>query len=624
MRFLKKNYRPWSIPWILQRFLSVVREGRLPQIRLVDLLYDFKLTRKIHASLNSPVNDLTQKDQTGEDIFNFRASVEYSPMLVNESLETDELSHIHHYFDHIYVINLGKRLDRRVEMIQKLNKYRIRAEIFSAVDGYSFENQQEFSEFYKQPVGSPGTHSLEKDLMKKMISSPGAWGYLKTYKSILSDAVQNKYRKILCFDDDVLFRSDFETFLEPGLKQIPSSWKLLYLGATQHAWDKINNDKVPGQSSADDPRKPAYYHPFETDGSFAVGIDHSVFEEILTELELMNCAFDSGALRALQQKYPGECFVITPNLVIADVRQSDIGVERDQTVMAKKLRWDMSLYDYPFEKELVSVIMPAYNAEKTIEKSIRSILLQGYKELELIVVDDGSSDRTPGIVQKISKEDKRVKLVRQDSNQGCYMARNLGLRESTGKYIAIQDSDDISLNTRIETQLIPLLLGKAEFTLTRILRSRCTMDELEIHDQKEMVRKVIGRQKSSAAGLNEYYDRPVIGFMTTMFKRSLFEELGLFWENRFGSDAEFLERVLFDKTGILLKKSDLTIHHYLMNLKSIPGVYERIDKIQLISPEMDTKNITNTYSKKQKDDFEVTWRKRLKGDYHYNYPKFNQ
>lgn len=621
MRFLKKNYRPWSIPWILQRFLSVVREGRLPQIRLVDLLYDFKLTRKINASLRSPGNAGSQKDQTGEDIFNFRASVEYSPMIVNESLDTHELSHIHHYFDHIYVINLGKRLDRRVEMIQKLNKYRIRAEIFSAVDGYSFENQQEFSDFYKQPVGSHGTHSLEKELMKKMIPSPGAWGYLKTYKSILSDAARKKYRKILCFDDDVLFRSDFENVMETGLKQIPSSWKLFYLGATQHAWDEINNYKDPGQSSTVDPKKPAYYHPVETDGSFAVGIDHSVFDEILKELELMNCAFDSGALRALQQKYPRECFVITPNLVIADVRQSDIGVERDQAVMAKKLRWDMSIYDYPFEKELVSVIMPAYNAEKTIEKSIRSILLQGYKELELIVVDDGSSDRTPGIVQKISKEDKRVKLVRQDTNQGCYVARNRGLRESKGKYIAIQDSDDISLNTRIETQLIPLMLGKAEFTLTRILRSRCTMDELDIHDQKEMVKKVIGRQKSSTAGLYEYYDRPVIGLMTSMFKRSLFEELGLFWENRFGSDAEFLERVLYYKSGKLLIKGDLTIHNYLMNTKSIPVIYERIDKIQLISPEMNTRNITNTYSKKLKDDFEATWRSRLKGEYHYNYPK---
>ena len=151
----------------------------------------------------------------------------------------------------------------------------------------------------------------------------------------------------------------------------------------------------------------------------------------------------------------------------------------------------MGEYDHPFRKELVSVIMPAYNAEKTIEKSIRSILLQNYRELELIVADDASTDSTPDIVQRLAQEDSRVKLVRLETNQGCYPARNAALRASRGKYIAFQDSDDISLSTRIETQLVPILLGKAEFTLSRIFRSRCTVDELDVFNQKEMIRLVL-------------------------------------------------------------------------------------------------------------------------------------
>jgi glycosyltransferase involved in cell wall biosynthesis len=290
--------------------------------------------------------------------------------------------------------------------------------------------------------------------------------------------------------------------------------------------------------------------------------------------------------------------------------------------MASKLRWDMGLYDYPFQKELVSVIMPAYNAEETIEKSIRSILLQTYTELEMIVGDDGSTDSTAEIVRRLAKEDSRVKLVRLEKNQGCYWARNAALRAARGKYIAIQDSDDISLRTRLETQLVPLVSGKAEFTLTRIFRSRCTVDELNVENQEQMLELVLSRRMKSSTGLYEYRDRPIIGFMTSMFKRSLFEELGLFWENRFGSDAEYLERVLYQKAGILLSKKDGTIHSWLMDKPGVPGIYERIDKVQLISMDMTGDNITNRTSQQQKEEFEETWRKRLRGESEYNYPTF--
>jgi hypothetical protein len=107
-----------------------------------------------------------------------------------------------------------------------------------------------------------------------------------------------------------------------------------------------------------------------------------------------------------------------------------------------------------------------------------------------------------------------------------------------------------------------------------------------------------------------------------MFKRELFEELGLFWENRFGSDAEFLERILFHKAGILLTKKDGTIHSWLMERKEVPGIYERIDKVQLISIDMTGDNITNRTSQRQKEEFEDTWRKRLRGELQYEYPKF--
>jgi glycosyltransferase involved in cell wall biosynthesis/GR25 family glycosyltransferase involved in LPS biosynthesis len=623
MKFLKKQFRPWSLAWIVQRSIVVIKEGRLPEIRMNTLLHDRNLTRNINANLKTSGTALNlQQDHFEDDFFNFIPAPEYHPLVVGENTEAELLSAIHKHFDHIYVLNLGRRIDRRIEMIQKLSRYKLRAEIFEAEDGSTPENQQAFHEFYRRPIGSKGTHPLERSLKKKMIASPGAWGYLKTYKKILLDAKKNHYRNILCFDDDVIFQRSFESELESALGRVPPGWKLIYLGASQHKWNVPNNIEYPDHFQEKDYGQAPYYYPVKTDGSFAVGIDSSVFDEILEQIELMNCALDSGPLRAIQQKYRGLCFVLTPNLVIADVSQSDIGVERDQGQLAGRLRWKMEHYDHPFQKELVSVIMPAFNAEKTIEKSIRSILMQNYRELEMIVADDGSTDSTPEIVQRLLREDSRVRLVRLESNQGCYPARNAALRASKGRFIAIQDSDDISLSTRIETQLVPLLLGRAEFTLTRIFRSRCSPEELDLSNEKEMIRLVLDKRVKKASGGYEYIDRPVIGFMTSMFTRKLFEELGLFWESRFGADAEFLERVLFKKAGILLSKKDGTIHSYLMNVDDIPGIYKRIDKVQLISTGMTADNITNRHSRDEKAAFEETWRKRFRGETGYRYPVF--
>ena len=623
MRFSRRTYRPWSIRWVIQRLLAVIREGRLPQIRLIDLLYDFRLTRKINSGLKRSAGSFKSRNiRPGEDIFNFNPVQEYQPFTINRHLPEESLSCVNTLFDHVFVLNLGRRLDRRIEMLQKLNKYNIRAEFFEAVDGYSAGNLEEFREYYQQPIGAEGTHPLERSLKKKMIGSPGAWGYLKTFEKLIRQAQGSRYNRILCLDDDLIFREDFEQGLRKALAFIPQDWKLLYLGATQHEWNVPYSLDYPEHLREGDFGNHPFYHPVRTDGSFAVGIDSSVYQDILDEIGRMNCAFDSGALRGIQQKYPKESYVVTPNMIIADVSQSDIGIERSQEAMARKLHWDLSAYDYPFRKELVSVIMPAYNAEKTIEKSIRSILLQNYRELEMIVGDDGSTDTTPDIVQRLSREDSRVKLVRLERNQGCYWARNAALRVSQGKYIAIQDSDDISLKTRIETQLIPLLAGRADFTLTRIFRSRCSVVEMDVNRQEEMLDLVLSRRVQSPTGLYEYRDRPIIGFMTSMFRRSLFEELGLFWENRFGSDAEFLERVLYRKAGIQLTKKDGTVHSWLSERKEVPGVYERIDKVQLISMDMTGDNITNRTSQQQKEEFEKTWRKRLKGETDYEYPVF--
>ncbi|NEO88905.1 MAG: glycosyltransferase family 2 protein [Moorea sp. SIO3G5] len=101
---------------------------------------------------------------------------------------------------------------------------------------------------------------------------------------------------------------------------------------------------------------------------------------------------------------------------------------------------------------LVSVIIPAYNTEQFIEITLQSVLSQTYKNLEVIVVDDGSQDRTAEIVQSIAEEDQRVILLQQP-NLGVAAARNLGIQNAKGDYIAPLDADDIWYPQNLEKQM---------------------------------------------------------------------------------------------------------------------------------------------------------------------------
>lgn len=92
-------------------------------------------------------------------------------------------------------------------------------------------------------------------------------------------------------------------------------------------------------------------------------------------------------------------------------------------------------------KMKISVIIPAYNSEKWIRRCLESVLAQSYRNLEILVVDDGSVDRTFGIVRNITEIDERVKCFRQ-GNQGVASARNLGLLHASGDIIAFVDADD--------------------------------------------------------------------------------------------------------------------------------------------------------------------------------------
>jgi glycosyltransferase involved in cell wall biosynthesis len=520
---------------------------------------------------------------------------------------------INQYFDHVYVINLEKRPDRKITMLQKLSRLGIKADFVQAINGYSNQNIREHQHYLEQPIGGKDSHKLEIEFQRKLVKSPGAWGYLKTYCGILQDAKRRGFERILCFDDDVIFHKDFENQFKKAVHTIPEEWKLLYLGASQYVW------KIPQGLNYQDANKKAvdnsepFYHPKNTDGSFAIGIHESVFDLLIRTTLKMNCPFDSGPLRSVIEAHPKNCYVLAPNIVIADVSESDIREGQDQKILAEQLKWDMADYDFPNSQDLVSIIMPAFNAEKTIEKSIRSILMQSYRSLELIVVDDASSDNTAQIVEKLIKEDSRVQIISLTTNKGVGHARNEGIKASKGKIIAFQDADDISLKGRLAYQLIPIYEKGVLFTVCRFYRSRCTIEELDINDQVASMELVESRRIKNKAGYYEYRDKADIGLVTIMYKRSAFEDYGLFEEHRFGEDMELLERILFYKNNKVLDEN-YNGHSFLSHNNSITNTYSRIEMPLYISPEMDENNLTVQYQENKRANLaaEHAFRKKYK------------
>lgn len=101
----------------------------------------------------------------------------------------------------------------------------------------------------------------------------------------------------------------------------------------------------------------------------------------------------------------------------------------------------------------ISVLMPLYNAEKYLIESINSILDQSFRDFELIILDDASTDNSLNIARKLEKKDKRIKVFQNKTNKNIATSRNILLEKAQGEYIAWQDADDISSKKRLEWQV---------------------------------------------------------------------------------------------------------------------------------------------------------------------------
>lgn len=203
----------------------------------------------------------------------------------------------------------------------------------------------------------------------------------------------------------------------------------------------------------------------------------------------------------------------------------------------------------------VSVIVPAYNAEKTVEKALQSLIDQTFKDIEIIIIDDGSKDKTREFISSIAAKDNRIKLILKDVNEGLSAARNSGIEIATGDYIGFVDSDDWC-----EKDMFEKLYNGANDA--DVVVSGFYHDSLA--DDGSLVVQTENRMTESASTSDK---KEIVKWAAKLDSMRIF---AFTWNKLY--KREFLE-----KTGIIFEQQTL-IEDYMYNCK----IWESVGKLSVV------------------------------------------
>ena len=121
--------------------------------------------------------------------------------------------------------------------------------------------------------------------------------------------------------------------------------------------------------------------------------------------------------------------------------------------------------------DMISIIVPVYNAEKFLTKCLDSIINQTYKNIEIICVDDDSSDKSSKILNEFAEKDKRIKVIHK-ANEGVSLARNVGLESAKGNYILFVDSDDWIEQSTCEVAINKIIEENADIIMGKVKENK--------------------------------------------------------------------------------------------------------------------------------------------------------
>ena len=229
--------------------------------------------------------------------------------------------------------------------------------------------------------------------------------------------------------------------------------------------------------------------------------------------------------------------------------------------------------------ELVSVIIPCYNVEKTVLKALKSVENQTYKNIEIVIVDDGSTDDSFNIVNN-HPSSANIRIIRQE-NKGASAARNTGIMEAKGDYIAFLDADDVLVPNAIEILLRAVRQFDSDVSICRYIMTSGTDGGENLC---EPVRSTTGMLYDSAELVKMYLDHGEykVNFFCALYSKRILNSHGVEFPLgvKYGEDTEFfLKYLTYCKNGVLL---EAPLYIYYMFDYSASHRKHDIDRVQVV------------------------------------------
>lgn len=201
----------------------------------------------------------------------------------------------------------------------------------------------------------------------------------------------------------------------------------------------------------------------------------------------------------------------------------------------------------------VSVIIPIYNCGEYLEKCIQSVRNNTYTGLEIICVNDGSTDRSADILRRLQKEDSRI-IVLEQENKGPSAARNTGLKTATGEYIAFVDADDLVHERYFELLANELESSKADIVICDFMRVSDVntpfpgIEDISFYDYP------FGNVFSQTVGKYYVWGR--------LYKRELIKNISFHEDVLFSEDILFNAEIMLNNPELTIRKSDIGLYAY--------------------------------------------------------------
>lgn len=197
------------------------------------------------------------------------------------------------------------------------------------------------------------------------------------------------------------------------------------------------------------------------------------------------------------------------------------------------------------KKPLVSIILSIFNDEKFIKQSVNCLLRQNYKNIEIIIINDGSTDNTQKILEVFEKKYKNIFLINNKKNIGLTKSLNIGIKRSKGKYIARQDCDDISYTKRISEQVNVLEKDKE---IAMCGTQRIILDKRASKTYRDYLPLEYYQIRKKALLSNPFFHSSV------MVRKSIFRKVGAYNEKfKYVQDLELWSRIIFRYKTVNLK-----------------------------------------------------------------------